>query len=425
VKGRRAAASALFIGAVLTGSVPVVHEALAASSGSPPAVTVDACAARRWVGAWMAAAQGSSAGLADKRSTSAPTSFDDQTLSMIVTPSVGGSAIRIHMSNRFGQAPIAIDTVTVGVRAAGAGVVPGSTVPVPFGGSTSLVVPAGDEAVSDPVTFHVVASTELNVSFHVAGKSALDVHQPALMADYASARGTLSNENVGNGGASALTASYGVTSVDVLAAASTRVVVTLGDSITDGIGSTPDANRRWPDQLARLLDGASVVNAAISGNRVARNAEPSSKAIGPAARNRVATDVLAVPGVTDLLVFEGINDITGAQVPGDAVSEVIAGYRSIVSQAHAAGVRVIGATITPGGLTEQGESARLLINEWIRTSGGFDGVVDFDAAVRDLARPSMVRTAFDAYFAHLTDAGYAALAHAISPGLFAGSRCRA
>lgn len=374
----------------------------------------------------MAAAQGSSADLTDTTSKSAPTTFDDQTLRMIVTPSVGGSAIRIHMSNRYGRAPIAIDALTVGVRSAGASVVAGSTVALPFGGSTSVVVPAGEEVVSDPVTFHVIASTQLSVSFHVAGKSALDVHQPALMADYATARGTAMNDNLGSGGAfaQALTASYGVTSVDVLASTATGVLVTLGDSITDGIGSTPDANQRWPDQLARLLDGESVVNAAISGNQVATSAQPSSKAIGPAARNRVATDALAVPGVTDLLVFEGINDITGARVPGDAVSMVIAGYRSIVTQAHAAGVHVIGATITPAGLTGEQESARLVINQWIRTSGVFDGLVDFDAAVRDPARPSTVRPEFDAYLAHLTDAGYAALADAVGPGLFAGSPCR-
>ena len=375
----------------------------------------------------MAAAQGSSADLTDKTSTSAPTTFDDQTLRMIVTPSVGGFAIRIHMSNRFGRAPIAIDAVTVGVRSDGAGVVAGSTVTVPFGGSTSVVVPAGEEAVSDPVTFNVIASTELSVSFHVTGTSALDVHQTALMADYATARGPQGNDDLESGDAfvHTLTASYGVTSVDVLAPAATGVLVTLGDSITDGIGSTPDANQRWPDQLARLLDGESVVNAAISGNRVATDARPSTTAIGRAARNRVATDALAVPGITDLLVFEGINDITGARVPGDAVSAVIAGYRSIVTQAHAVGVRVIGATITPAGVNGPGESARLAINEWIRTSGVFDGVVDFDAAVRDPARRSTVRPEFDAYFAHLTDAGYAALAAAIDPGLVEGSACRA
>ena len=410
--------------------VPFVQRARAdqaGAAGAPPA-TSSACAGEHWVGAWLGASQSSSVGKAHDADGPART-FADQTLRMIVSPLTGGSALRVHLSNRFGSEPVEIDDVTVGTRTVGAALEPGSVLPLTFQGARSVVVPAGGEVISDPLERAVRPFDDLAISFHVVGDAVLDQHQWAASTQYTTPAGSGNHvaEERGSVFSEELQTWIGVSAVDVLTSRRVGTVVTLGDSITDGVGSSINTNRRWPDALARRLAAAdvplSVVNAGIGGNHVVTSGLVSDRATGPSAQERLDRDVLGIPGVTDLVLFEGVNDIFNADPSVDIASAVIAGYRSIIDRAHAAGLRVIGATITPAAFTDAREAARLEINEWIRTSGAYDAVVDFDAVARDPGTPSRVHHAWDAFFAHLNDDGYQALADAVPLEIFQGTGC--
>lgn len=407
-------------------SVPLVR-ARADVRALPGGATAD-CRGEHWVGAWLGAPQGSSIGRPHDADGPART-FSDQTLRMVVSPLSGGSALRVHLSNRFGPEAVALDDVTVGARTDGASLQPGSVESLTFDGARSVVIPAGGEVVSDPLGRAVRAFEDLAVSFHVAGDAVLDQHQWATSTQYATPAG--SGNHVGEEGGEAFTEQLqtwiGVSAVDVLTSRRVGTVVTLGDSITDGVGSSVDANRRWPDVLARRLARSSaplsVVNAGIGGNHVVTSGLVSDRATGPSAQERLDRDVLGVAGATDLVVFEGVNDIFNADASVDIAAAVIAGYRAIIDRAHDAGLRVIGATITPAAFTGVQEAARLAINQWIRTSGAYDAVVDFDAVARDSGTPSRVHPEWDAFFAHLNDDGYAALADAVPLDVFQGASC--
>lgn len=394
-----------------------------------PARRSTSCTGEHWVAAWTAPPQSSSLGRPDDAelglADGTARTFADQTLRMFVAPHVAGGGLRVHLSNRFGTGPVTIGAATIGLRASGSSLAPGTVQPLAFGGQRDVVVPAGDEVVSDPVFVDVHPFEPLGVSFHVTGAAALDYHQWALSTTYATAAGSGDHATDASGAAftDELTSSFLVTAVDVLAPREVATVVAIGDSITDGIGSSPDTNRRWTDQLARrALDSStplSIVNAGIGGNRVA----PSAIGIGPAAPARFELDALRQPGVTDVFVFEGINDIATSGPDSDVATRVIAGYRAIIAAAHAEGVRVVASTITPAGLTGEKEAARRVVNHWIRTAGAFDAVVDFDSVVRDPRHPSSVRPAYDAAMAHLTDAGYHALAKSVDLDVFQGAGC--
>ena len=402
-------------------ALPVVQRATA---GELPA----ACRGDHWVAAWTAAAQGSSLGRPDDGvlglADGPARTFADQTLRMVVSPALGGSALRVRFGNHHGTAPVTIASATVARRAFGAAAVPSSIEGLRFGGADSIVVPAGAEAVSDPVFVDVAAGAALLVSFHVTGLAVLDHHQWAQSTQYAAgvAAGDHSYDTSAAAFDEELSGWYGVSGVDVLAPRGSGAVVALGDSITDGVGSSPNLDRRWPDRLNERLRSLGVplgvVNAGIAGNQVAL-----TSGIGPAAVDRVEVDALRLAGVTDLVVFEGINDVFMSGGASDAVGRVVAGYEAIISAAHDAGVRVIGATLTPASLDGAREAARLSVNEWIRSSGAFDAVVDFDAVARDPSQPSRLRPAWDAGMAHLTDRGYEALAKAFPVDELQGVDC--
>ena len=420
-----------FCGLLLT-VVPFVARAQA-STDVPSGSTTTACEGDHWIAAWIAAPQSSSLGRADDvdfgLADGAARTFHDQSLRMIVTPHVAGSAVRVHVGNRYGITALAVDAITIGVRDTGAAMVPGSVARLTFGGRRAVTIAAGSDAISDPVNVDVVPFRDLAVSFHVVGTAPLDYHQWAQATNYVTPVG--SGDHAGDGSGSAyteeVTSSYAIGAVDVLAPRSTGVMATLGDSITDGVGSTPNTNQRWPDDLAhRLLTdgvGLSVINAGIAGNHVATSGLTSVAAIGPSAAQRVQRDALSQAGVTDLFVYEGINDIFRSEPGSDVASKVIDGYRAIIQRAHAAGVRVSASTVTPAAMTGEKEAARQTINGWIRSSGAFDAVVDFDSIARDPGKPSTVRPDFDAYLAHLTDAGYRALADSIDLSVFQGTGC--
>jgi lysophospholipase L1-like esterase len=265
----------------------------------------------------------------------------------------------------------------------------------------------------------------LAVSFYVADNASLDVHLDAQQTQY------MTSPDAGDHTADADGASFDhrvlswltVTGVDVLAPASVGAVAVVGDSLTDGLGSTVDTDARWTDDLARLAlgDGApiAVLNAGISGNQVARDNLAGRgrevRGAGLSAVNRLDVDALQRSGVRTVVVYAGINDLF-APSTADPVRAVVAGYQAMIDRAHAAGVRVVGATLTPAGQDGGFETWRRAINDWIRSSGSFDAVIDLDAAMRDPVHPNRIAPGLTNEILHFNDAGYSALAASIDLG---------
>ncbi|HEY8301476.1 MAG TPA: SGNH/GDSL hydrolase family protein [Jatrophihabitans sp.] len=340
--------------------------------------------------------------------------YVDKTVRDIVHTSVAGSAVRLRLSNAFGTRPVTFDSVWVGRQAAGAAVVAGSNHEATFGGSPSVTIPRGGEVLSDPVNLDVPAGVNLSVSTHVAGDTGEVTGHHLAQQDNYYADGNTADQ------ASAGSYVYGIGSwfwldaVVVDAAPRAGTVVTLGDSITDGYRSTPDANHRWPDYLARRLAARnsplSVANEGISGNEV------TADGAGVSAEARFDRDVASQPGASTVIFVEGINDIGNGVVT--SADQLIAADKQIIARAHASGLRILGGTLTPfqgaGYYSDQKEAIREAVNSWIRSSGAFDGVVDFDRAVRDRANPHAFLPAYDCGdHLHPDDAGYAAMADAV------------
>jgi lysophospholipase L1-like esterase len=360
---------------------------------------------------------------------------EDVTLREVVHTSIGGSAIRIVLSNDFGAESLKVGEAQVALSSGKASdaVVAGSAHGITFGGQKSVAIPAGAIAISDPVEMTLAAQSNLAISLFVPRQtlSRLSYHDLALSTTFV-AKG---DETA----ALALTKPkkdsswYLLKSVDV--EVSTRdcaAIVTFGDSITDGARATPDANARWPDVLSSRLQAdpttknLGVLNAGIGGNRILHDHAHDS--YGPNALARFDRDVLSLEGVKYVVILEGINDIGGLKhksVPGNAVSadDLIWGISQLIGRAHAHGIKVIGATLTPyegaGYFTPEGEAIRETVNTWIRTSGVTDGVIDFDKATHDPKDPTRLRPAYD-YGDHLhpNDAGYEAMGRGIDLNLF-------
>ncbi|NOT26130.1 MAG: SGNH/GDSL hydrolase family protein [Acidobacteria bacterium] len=353
-----------------------------------------------------------------------PPRFNNQTLRQIVRVSLGGEQVRVVLSNTFGTASLPVGAARVALRQGDAAIVPGSSRLLTFGGCPAAAIPAGAVAVSDPVSLSLPAFADLVIDVHLTGDSAatsspLTSHANALQTNYLSGPG----DHAGASdlpGASPLTAWFFLARVEVMAPARVGAVALLGDSITDGSRSTPDTNNRWPDHLARALAAAGtpmgVVNLGIGGNRLLADGN------SPSALARFDRDVLVPPGVTHLVVMEGINDLGR----GTTADDVIAAHKQILERARARGLTVIGATITPvedttfeGYFTPAHEAARQAVNSWIRTSGAYDAVIDFDAVVRDQARPARLRQDYaSSDFIHPNDAGYRAMGNAVNPAYF-------
>jgi lysophospholipase L1-like esterase len=373
-----------------------------------------------WVTSWTASAQDPVPG------TPGSAGFRDQTVRNIIVPSVGGNMIRLELTNAFGRSPLQVGRVTVAVADLGAGVVPGTIHPVSFGGSVSVRIPAGEQVLSDPVHMQVSALQELAVSIYLPGRTGVATrHTDALQVNWVSTAG----DHAGEAGVGAFTIPalswYYLSGLDVRSSRADGTVVAFGDSITDGVNSSVGGNDRWPDGLARRLGAVagptlSVADEGIGGNRLLT----ASRCCGASAQARFARDVLDQVGVRDVIVLEGINDIGLSVGPrhadtGLTPARVIAGYRDLIAQAHARGVRIFGATLLPyqgaGYYSPAGEAIREAVDAWIRTSGAFDGVVDFDAAMRDPANPLRLNPAYDSGdHLHPNDAGYQAMADAIN-----------
>ena len=362
-----------------------------------------------------------------------PITPNNQTLRQIGRSSSAGTRARVVFANTFGTAPINIGGASIALRDKESAVVPASTRKLTVNGSVAFRIPAGGVLLSDPVDLSVPALADLAIDVFLpgdlgSGASPITFHNGANQTSYVSASGNHVGEASLGGGA--ITRSWFLLSrVEVSAPPRAGGIVAFGDSITDGARSTPDTNNRWPDHLTRRVasQGFAVMNVGIAGNRVL--SEPNAPAgfggnVGMNALARFDRDVLAQPGVTHVIVMEGINDIRNMGPTGYATAEdLIAAYQQMIDRAHARGLRIYGATLTPcegdALMTVEGEAKRKAVNQWIRTSGRFDGVIDFDAVVRDPGAPTKIKPEFDSGdHLHPNDAGYKAMGEAVDLRLF-------
>jgi lysophospholipase L1-like esterase len=367
--------------------------------------------------------------------------FTNQTLRQIVRTSIGGSKARVVLSNAYGTAPVTVGGAHVALRDQQGAIQPASGRPLTFSGQPTITIPANAVMYSDPVNLTVPQLSDLAIDLYLPGTTntaaTLTMHGGALQTSYIS--------ETGNHVGKATFPTVGTTQswfllsrVDVVAPDAAGAIVAFGDSITDGARSTPDTNNRWPDRLAqRLLSQGikmGVLNAGIGGNRVLNEATVPAgvdvRAVG-AGINAVARfehHVLSLPGVTHVIVLEGINDIGNAREnTTPTAADLIAAHRQLIEQAHARGLKIFGATLTPfwgaAYYTEAGEAKRQALNEWIRTSKAYDGVVDFDKAARDPNDPKKLLEKYDSCdYLHPSDAGYAAMGDAIDLSLFKSAR---
>lgn len=388
--------------------------------------------AERWVGTWAAAPHQASPGF-EEFMPNQILELEDQTLRQFVRASLGGDQVRVRLSNLFGEEPLPIGAAHIALTDGDGNLDPATDRALTFSGLPSITIPAGALALSDPVGLEVPSLSELAISLYFPEPvTTTTAHGFALETNAISSPGDFTAEPQ-MPVESEVPSWFFLTGVDVAASGPAGAVVTLGDSITDGVGFSEEADERWPDFLAeRLVEAGQpigVLNAGIGGNRLLHDGAGDFSFAGPSALARFDRDVLAQAGVTHLIVFEGINDIGFPAIAGndaEAVSaqEMIAALRQIVERAHERGILVYGATITPfeGAMyfSPEGEAIRQEVNDWIRNGGAFDAVLDFDAVVRDPAQPSRILPEYDPGDAlHINDAGYRAMAESIDLALFA------
>lgn len=374
-------------------------------------------APQQWVGTWASAPQ--------LDGHAKPADGAGATLREVVRVSMGGETVRVRFSNLYGTNPLVVGAAQIAQTDKGAAIVANSAKPLTFHGQPAVTIPPGALAVSDGVAFHLAPLSDLTVSFYLPSPSGpVTEHSLGLATSYEAPGNVVAKEALDS--PTTRTSWYYLNGVDTLAASGAAAVITIGDSITDGARSTVDTNQRWPDELARRLQGDpkfrrfSVLNEGISGNKVLLDGA------GVNVLARFDRDVIAQSGVKYLLILEAINDIGRLHSVPDAgltAADLILAYDQMIQRAHAHGIAVIGCTLTPyhgaGYSTENGEAIRKAVNEWIRTSGAFDGVVDFEAAVRDPQHPDTFLPALDpGDHLHPNDAGYKVMGDAIDLKLF-------
>jgi lysophospholipase L1-like esterase len=350
-----------------------------------------------------------------------------RTVRQIVYPTLGGTVARVHVSNLYGRTPLVIEAMAIAPSAGGAAVSEAATVKVTFGGRASVSVPPGAALDSDPVHVDLKAGAPYAISSYMGAEQTMVAwHRVSSQVNYVSRPGNHVGDPSIAGFTERFTQYAWVTGLAVEAPGASTVAA-IGDSITDGMRSSLNQNRRWPDALARRIAQSqrtdlAVIDLGISGNRLLSD----SPCYGEALERRFARDALGHAGVRTVVLLIGINDINFQAMPARSgldcdfphtkvdANDLIAGYRRVIAQAHGRGVRILGATLTPASLPPQREAIRTAVNQWMRTSGAFDGVVDFDAALRDPADPTRLRYGYDSGdHIHPSDAGYAAMANAV------------
>jgi lysophospholipase L1-like esterase len=374
----------------------------------------------RWVTTWTASPS-TLPGQADPQDPA-----QDQTLRLISHSSVGGDSVRIRLSNTHGNGPITVGAASIAMQSTGSSIRAGSSSTLSFSGQASVTIPRGAVVISDAINYPVPQMSNLSVSLYLPANSGfLTAHALSNQVNYLSEDGD-QTQSTSLSNASETPAWPLLTAIDVISPDSVSAIAMVGDSITDGWGSTASANQRWPNHFSRRLFADStakkfaVVNAGISGNRVTTE---GNARFGQNLQARFERDVLALSNVTHMVLMEGVNDI-GMSPSGDLISsaEVIAGYRQIIARAHAAGIKIIAATLTPyegaAYFTAAGENIRQEINAFIRDSGEFDGVIDFEKAVQDPTQPSRILPEFTEDNLHPNDAGYKAMADMVAIDLF-------
>ena len=404
--------------------------ALALGLPAAPSVVAQEAAAAHWVGTWESSPQ-PIWGPDFIAPLKYPRNLWNQTVRQVSRVSIGGPRIRVLFSNEYGERPVTIGEAHIALAGTGPAIVVGSDRALTFGGRTAVTIPPGAPLLSDPVELEVPSLGVVAVSLFLPEVTPVTTwHNDARQTAF-----VVSGNKVGETDFKAdasVAARVFVSEILVDAPADARAIVTFGDSITDGDGSTVDANHRWPDFLAARLAEAGgrpvgVLNAGISGDRLLKDR------LGVNALARFERDALNIPGVDTVVVMIGINDIGwpgGVLAPNDppvSIEDLITGYRQLIAQAHARNVRILGATLTPFEDTFKGvippldyfyssekEKTRQAVNQWIRESKEFDGVIDFDAEARDPARPSHIKAAFESKDnLHPGDGGYKAMADSI------------
>jgi len=382
-----------------------------------------------WVGSWATSQQ-----IPEPQNALASADLRDATLRQIVHLSIGGATLRVHLSNAFGTAPLHFTSVHIArpITAGAAKIDPASDKALSFSGSGDVTVPAGAEFISDPIDYPVAAGSNLAVTLHLDAPPAQETGHPGSRAtsylvhgDQVSAADLPDAKKIDHW--------YQLAGVDVIAPSNAVAVVALGDSITDGHGATTNGNDRWTDVLAQRLQSSpatqtvSVLNQGIGGNNLLTDG------LGPNALARLDRDVLAQAGVRYLIVLEGVNDLGGLARHGEVspaehsalVHRIEEAYQQIVLRAHAHGIKVIGATILPYTGSDfyhpgpSSEADRQAVNQWIRTPGHFDEIVDFDKVARDPAHPDRLLPEYDSGdHLHPSPAGYSAMGAAVPFSLF-------
>lgn len=377
-----------------------------------------------WVGTWACSPQ-----LVEKENVPSSPVLAGNTLRQVIHITLGGATIRLRLSNEFGRSPLTIASVHIALPSGTGTIQPATDHLVTFGGLQSVTIPGGAPMFSDPVNFSLAPLSDLVITMQFDTV-------PEDVTGHPGSRAT-SFLVGGNEVTSSVLSSptpvehwYVLDGVDVVSSSPAAAVVVLGDSITDGRGSIPNQNTRWADYLAKTFAAraktsrTSVLNEGIGGNRVLRDG------LGPNALSRFDRDVIAQTSVKALILLEGVNDIGGTKALTDkggtstVTDELIQAYRQIILRAHAHGIKVFGGTITPFATSfyanESTLQARHTINAWIRTGGEFDGVVDFDKAVRNPRFPDQLDPLADSGdHLHPNSEGYRRMAAAINPAWFA------
>lgn len=415
--------AAAYLSAFMLGSLPLAAQ----TSG------------QHWVGTWATATVGRPNPVPAPPAGAAPSApglvvqFSNQTVRQIVRVSVGGDRIRAVLTNTFGTTPLEVGAAHLSLREQESRIVAGSTRPLTFGGRSSVVIPAGAVVFSDAVGLTVPALADLAIDLFLPGDSntpsPVTMHAGGLQTNYISEPGNHVGKTLFPV-AGTTQSWFHVTRVEVMAPETVGAVVTVGASLTDGSRSTPDTNNRWPNHLAKRLaaqrGSMAVLNSGIGGSRLLSQ---STFQAGPTGLARFDRDVLTQSGVTHVIVADmALNDIGGAREnAAPSAEDLIVALKQLIERAHARGIRIYGATLTPfegaGYYTKVGEEKRQTVNQWIRTGHAFDAVIDFDVASRDPEHPLRFLPAYDSGdHLHPNDAGYQAMGAAIDLALFRGGR---